>query len=695
MKYKDFCKERKLINEGQAAGSTAELLGKKQSEAIKSKIKPFDDETINHAGQGTASIALSNYDAAKPETHKPALEKLEKIFGKGNIILDASERDKENIDIYGPKISKKDLIFIKATAVTPGAPDVGINGKSYYYSIKNNYGTTRAGGKNKPTAESYEMGIAVAFNLYKINGDSINESPSDEELDQALINASITSADLKKFKNFKVELLSIGNKVVDTLPGTIISKMGGSLQYFGKSDIKHIKNWGIGLLQPKNNNSSPAAGVVPVQFESGADQPKTDILGGVHVSLKMGAKMQDKTSGAGSQLLSGDLKKDTSGVLFSAIQYFQAENPSKSIKLAEAFIQIVKDRKDETTTKLKKHNASSGTLRVVKAYFIYRLDNLKNDKVIKKLIGEKSIDIKTLTTPKTTKSPSVQKVINHLKSEMNSSKEIKPFMSKNDGDKFIKGASTASPQEVSTWWRTYQEELDNAHKADVKDDLVKILNIKRLEKEFEPKLKEITEDSKFKTYMVFEAATGCYKFSGKTLLKEALKSSQSAAIADYMLVFGPNGIEISESQMIDLAWAKKYSNKIKFKIRIKSASNRLALAMGSAEKTNAEMAAQNTVSEDVGNTVLDKYVNLIIDEEFKKHGLSLLEEGWISDTFTKSKKLISAFAKNLAAAAKAIWDRVINILAGWAKKGIGFLMDQMGFTIESDGDITGLDWLLT
>jgi hypothetical protein len=186
------------------------------------------------------------------------------------------------------------------------------------------------------------------------------------------------------------------------------------------------------------------------------------------------------------------------------------------------------------------------------------------DKNIKKLKPE---DFLNKSGGVTGPSSQASALLQHMKYELANSKKTETFV----GNKKYNALKGIHIDNADKWFDNFMEKVDKKLKGNIE----KVLELKTLAKKLNPKLQDSLNDINFKKWVIFEAATGCFKFSGKLTLPEALQSPQNASIADYMLVFNENGIDEGKSQKIDIKWAEKHSPQVKFNVSIKSSGGNL------------------------------------------------------------------------------------------------------------------------
>ena len=341
-----------------------------------------------------------------------------------------------------------------------------------------------------------EMAICYQYNLLRADGNS----------DRALSQAGITEDNFKKLSS---SLLEIGKKVAS-----------------------QMKDRGPWLLHS-------GGGSAITFYPQGRDvTPKADFVGDSknYISLK---KAGD--SGAGAQLMSAK-SGEASGVVESAIGHYEnntSSNFSKDSSFKNA-MNILENKMKETA---------------------------KNDLNVEVGTGKSDFETWYLTkSPQALKLKSnpakfnLKSIEKHLKSELSLLGATR--MNANAKKNLIKGIPPINKSEMDNVFNTYQED-DDVKVGDVKvsakyltkvspdkltnpalkKQIVEVIQTSINATEWQIELQKFFNDNEeLKKWLVYEAASGLYKFTGKYSDGSNYYGSQSA-VANKILVFSDNGIK--------------------------------------------------------------------------------------------------------------------------------------------------------
>ena len=341
-----------------------------------------------------------------------------------------------------------------------------------------------------------EMAICYQYNLLRADGNS----------DRALSQAGITEDNFKKLSS---SLLEIGKKVAS-----------------------QMKDRGPWLLHS-------GGGSATTFYPQGRDvTPKADFVGDSknYISLK---KAGD--SGAGAQLMSAK-SGEASGVVESAIGHYEnntSSNFSKDSSFKNA-MNILENKMKETA---------------------------KNDLNVEVGTGKSDFETWYLTkSPQALKLKSnpakfnLKSIEKHLKSELSLLGATR--MNANAKKNLIKGIPPINKSEMDNVFNTYQED-DDVKVGDVKvsakyltkvspdkltnpalkKQIVEVIQTSINATEWQIELQKFFNDNEeLKKWLVYEAASGLYKFTGKYSDGSNYYGSKSA-VANKILVFSDNGIK--------------------------------------------------------------------------------------------------------------------------------------------------------
>ena len=418
--------------------------------------------------------------------------------------------------------------------------------------------------------------------------------------------------DIKKYEPFKEHLTEVCGKIAKNLPN-----VGTSLRQTGGDKYSPSKQW------PTNEGT-----------------PKTDIYGGSKHRISVKKK-------GGSQLISGGAG-DAKGVFNGALSFYQTHDTAKSIKIIQDLVKTIE-------TDFKKFNTdnSVGKIRkeTGKAYLKWRIPEI--NKEVKKL----KLKLKPIYIEK------------HAKAELMAAGIIGEAGKWSDWP--IEGVTELSITKVMKWFNSHVKTQGTKELQDELSNIVTTaIDHKRISVEFD----KVFQDTDFKKWVVYEAASGNYKFSGDSEL-----NSPSNGIANEILVFGMSGgVDV---KTIDSNWAKKYASHVTSNVGYKSS--------GRSKFTSFRLLSEITDKEEL--TLFETDVNNIINEELNNFNSNLdtflLEEGFF-DSFKKfGTKILTKIKDNIIKFYNNVLKKIINRLKEYAKQGIEKFAEVLGIDINGSAEV--------
>ena len=210
----------------------------------------------------------------------------------------------------------------------------------------------------------------------------------------------------------------------------------------------------------------------------------------------------------------------------------------------------------------------------------------------------------------------------------------------------------------------------------MKTQIVDVLKISIESVEWKDKLQSFLENNdSLKKWLVYEAASGLYKFTGKAS-KGSKYTGGETAVANTMLVFNSGGVKKKEDVFPwSMANANLASNvKVDFKGSGRDRYIKLGIAAGYEPK---------------GHPLFEETITQIFEEEYETFQSQLLTEGFFSD-------IKDTVVKKVQAAAEFLWEniikKVLKKMKEWAAKGITVLLDILGYEIEGDVSMATPSW---
>jgi len=210
--------------------------------------------------------------------------------------------------------------------------------------------------------------------------------------------------------------------------------------------------------------------------------------------------------------------------------------------------------------------------------------------------------------------------------------------------------------------------------------------------------KDLEGRKELKQWIVYEAASGLYKFTGQASNNKDYKAAQTA-VANEMLVFTTKGVVTKHGV---LSWSKGHSGlvdnlNINFKGSGKSRWLRLGIATDSVIYTPPPGGGFLYESKIIyPECVMDN----IIDEEYADYEKTIneifLAEGigsWLKGKFNKAT---TAIADKVKKAVRFFYEKVIKRfiakLVEWAEKGVFFLAKIFGWEIGGETTVNTPSW---
>jgi len=421
---------------------------------------------------------------------------------------------------------------------------------------------------------------------------------------------SKADVDVKKYEPFREHLTEVCGKIAKNLPS-----VGSSLRQTGGDKYSPSKLW------PTSEGT-----------------PKTDIFGGS--KHRISVKKQ-----GGSQLVSGGAG-DAKGVFQGALTFYQEHDKAKSVQQIQNVIKIIEND-------FKKFNTDNSVGRIRKgtgeAYIKWRTPQIS--KQVRKL-KLKPIDIEK-----------------HAKAELMAAGIIGERG--NWSEWGIKSVKKLSVSDVMKWFNTYVKSQGTQELQDeVRDIVTAAIDHKRISVEFD----KIFQDADFKKWVVYEAASGNFKFSGNGSL-----DSPSNGIANEILVFGMGG-KVSVKP-IDVNWAKKYAGNVTSNVGYKSS--------GRSKFTSFRLLSEVNNSNEL--TLFENSVNDIINDElhnlYSELNTFMLEEGFF-DSFKKiGKKLVNKIKDGIRRFYDNIIKKIINKLKEYITQGIEKFSEILGIDINGSAQV--------
>ena len=462
-----------------------------------------------------------------------------------------------------------------------------------------------------------EMAICYHYNLIRSEGNS----------ERALSQAGISDTN---FAKLTPDLLEVGKKVA-----------------------KQMKDRGPWLLHSGSGSATN-------YYEQGRDvTPKADFVGNNknYISLK-----KSGDSGAGAQLMSAK-SGEASGVVKAAIAHYE-NNSSEDFSNNKSFkkaINILENRMKKTARndlniEVGKGKTDFETWYVTKSE---RSRELRSNRKLNKTEIEKHLKAELSLLGATRVSDSARKNLISGVRPISKTQMNDVFTSYQSDQKVKVGDVTVSAKHLE---KVSPDKLTNPA---LKQQIVEVIQTSINATDWQNELQKFfNENQELKKWLVYEAASGLYKFTGQVSKGKNYFGSQSA-VANKILVFNQDGIK-SEYDIL------KYSME------------------------NPQLA--DNVSVSYKGSGRSKYIKLGIAAHYESelpllqeqiHHLQrqyLLSEG----LFSTIKNKVSGFVNKLRDIIKRFYERVIlrfiTKIKEIAKQGVTAVLDALG--LEIDGSVS-------
>ena len=468
-----------------------------------------------------------------------------------------------------------------------------------------------------------EMAICYEYNLIRSGGD----------MDIALSQAEISK---KNFDKLTPELLKIGKEVAS-----------------------QMKDRGPWLLHSGSGSATNF-------YSQGRDvTPKADFVGNSknYISLK---KAGD--SGAGAQLMSAK-SGEAAGVVEASIGHYEKNNKEDFSKNSDFMnaMDILENKMKETARNDLNVEVGKGKTDFENWYIT------------------KSPQALGLKSNKDNKAKDIEK---HLKAELSLLGATR--LSSSAKRNLIKGISPISKSEIESVFKTYQEDEDvkvgnvtvsAGHLTKVSPDkltdpalkkqITEVIQTSINATEWQNELQKFFDDNEeLKKWLVYEAASGLYKFTGKYSDGSNYYGSQSA-VANRILVFSDAGIK-SEYDILDYSMDNpQLANKVS--VSYKGSGRSKYIKLGIAAHYESELP-------------------VLQEEIYHLQRQYLLTEGF----FRNIKDKFMGFVNKLQDIIKRFYERVIlKFITGIkniAKQGITAVADALGLDITGTVSMKTPSW---
>ena len=403
---------------------------------------------------------------------------------------------------------------------------------------------------------------------------------------------------------------------------------------------KNLPNVGSALRQTGGDSYSPST-----LWPSSDGTPKTDIYGGSSHRISV------KKAG-GSQLASGK-GGDARGLFLGGLAFYETHSAASATKYLQNVVKQI-----ETDFKSFNTDNEVGKVRnnATDSYIKWRVPQ------IKKQTSAKDSDIE-----KHAKAEAVAVGITGARGKWQSW--------------FLDGVDVLSERDVMSWFNGYWKSQGT---KELQEEARDIINAAIDHKRLDGELKKAFNDNEFKKWVVYEASSGNFKFSGTPDLNSA-----NDAIANEILVFDLNGgVKV---KTIDAKWAAGYASNVTPNVNFKSSGRQkytaLRLMQESVEHgpTDFQNDLVNIVNEEV-----DSLSNMI-NESFEVID-TLITEVNFKQIMSKIKKVASKLMGRILDSIKKFYNnvikKVITKFKEYIKLGVTKFLDYIGIDIDGTATVS-------
>ena len=497
-------------------------------------------------------------------------------------------------------------------------------------------------------ATKAEMAICVAYNM--------NQNKGMSEADAVAL-AGIES---KKWDSVDTDTRDVGKKTADTMPN-----VGKKLMHSG-------------------------AGKATNNYKKGTDTtPKADMVGNSNNQISL--KKQGDTGG-GAQLMSAKSGEAT-GVFEAALDHFKANESMKLTgDLAEvlnilgkemeatarndSFVEVRETKKDFEEW----YTTISDTIKVGRQKIDTRFKQIENDRKVKGATDQdiiKFLELELKIIGVTTKSATAPAQIKKLQDKFGFPKVISPREFKKQEEAFVSdseykvGDVMVSPEHIT------KKGIDPKSLTDrkLKEQMVDIISTSIKSKPWAEKLQEyFNNNQELKKWMVYEAASGLYKFTGKPSTGKKYKPGNQA-VANSIMVFSDSGY-VKSLDVIQYA-KDNYSLIDSLDVSYKASGASKYIKLGIKSSVEYDNSLPLLIERAMESEKL-----ILREELYNLERQYMLNEGIFQSIVNKAKEYYDRAKQALFDFYNRVIKKYISYLADLFKQGIKALLQGLGLEIS-------------
>lgn len=504
-------------------------------------------------------------------------------------------------------------------------------------------------------AEDYEQSICVEYNKLKGN---------DEE--SAIKAAGLSVADYKRMVQRSPQLTTVGQKVAKKLSA------GPALIHSGSA--KGASN----------------------HYKRGSDTtPKSDLYG--NTSHRFSLKKHG--DGSGAQLISAK-SGEAAGVFDGAKAHFSTVEPDETLKGMRSAFNILNVEMEKTVMSDVEVNVGDARSEFERWY----VENSTRTSEVTALINKRGV--KTITVGAGT-----SKETEYSINDKNLKSKLTGIIADHIGaEAKVSGASASRGQpesylitvdgkdilvqDISKYLKAFEQGAEFSRDT-MKKQAAEMVATSLKTGPWEESLREFLDsNTKFHKWLVYEAASGQYKFTGEAATKNSAYSGGENAVANKMLVFGDDGYH-GEDDIFK--WAKANTNLVNnldISFKGSGGSRYIKFGIGAEYSPGETGTIRRILSEqyrpkdfvDEAYDIFEQDINNILLTE----GLFSAIKGSISKKISSLRQLGGVAIDAIKRAISFFWKNVIKKFMGklseWASNGFNYLMEILG--IEVIGNVT-------
>ena len=516
-------------------------------------------------------------------------------------------------------------------------------------------------------AEDYELTICAGYNAYKDRQNPENPFVQDGEIDP-LAQVPPDNAKLQEYTN----------KAVFGSPSegdynTVSAGMGTGLGVIKRN--RELQNKGEFATQ-----FGAASAETSSQYQGKDNTPKTDLFfeDGTNVSLKK--------SGS-SQLVSGQVE-DSKAIFEGALHFFNESEKTRKRKLKEDVMEEFDRSFEKIDRPTKKKTVQTIKEAALSAYKENRIEELES--VADRLIPSGGqLELETASGDRIVLKDGDDYrsvLVNHAKAELKyhglSSRQGKWRRRLIQRDEFLIGKKELV-QRIDRQFGSKEAELIDENSKKVLKRVIDHREITETVKEL------VEEDSDFGKYVVFEAATGFYKFDGPSSSPFRDLQSASRPVANSYLVFDQASGMAGQDKYAKITknWAQSKAENINIRVSFKTRGSGFYSTLR-LESEKEETKEKLSPLEEIFEEERRKMVSDVIEKSKRRSqlyefSLGQAVQSGINTAIQKGKDMLSYMVNRFNEFVESVKTRIKNLIENALDQGLDAFMNALGIEVEA------------